>query len=78
MVRAFDSSDEGKRVVTKDGDTIGKITQVQGDEAHVEPERGLADSIRQRLGMGDKDDEMYVLAHDEVDSISENRVRLNH
>lgn len=78
MVRTFNDTDVGKQVVTDDGDTVGKIQRIDGNEAHVEPERGLADSIRNRLGMGDKDDEMYVLKHDEVDSISGNKVHLNH
>lgn len=75
MVRAFRSSDEGKRVVTSDGDNIGKVRQVSGDEAHVKPKRGLADSIRQRLGMGDQED-TYVLDHDEVASITDDEIRL--
>jgi sporulation protein YlmC with PRC-barrel domain len=75
MVRAFKSSDEGKRVVTSDGDNIGKVRRVNGDEAHVRPKGGLADSIRQRLGMG-SDEDMYVLNHDEVDSITDDEIKL--
>lgn len=75
MAGMFDSSDEGKRVVTKDGDTVGEITEVRGDEAHVTPESGLADSIRQRLGMED-DSDTYVLRESEIDTHSDDEIRL--
>lgn len=76
MPGMLDSSDEGKRVVTKDGDTVGEITEVQGDEAHVTPESGLTDSIRQRLGMED-DSDTYVLRESEIDTSSDDEIRLN-
>lgn len=75
MEGPFDSSDEGKRVVTKDGDTVGEIREVQGDEAHVKPDSGLADSIRQRLGMED-DSDTYVLQQSEIDTHSDDEIRL--
>jgi sporulation protein YlmC with PRC-barrel domain len=76
MARPFRSSDEGKEVVSSDGDRIGRIERVEGDEAHVKPETGLAESIRNRLGMGDDDEEMYVLDHSEVATIGDDEVHL--
>lgn len=75
MARPFRSSDEGKEVLSSDGDRIGRIESVEGDKAHVKPETGLAESIRNRLGMGD-DEEMYALDHSEVASISDDEVHL--
>lgn len=76
MARPFKSSDKGKSVVTSDGDKIGRVERVEGDEAHVKPESGLADSIRQRLGMGDSSEEMYVLNHSEVATFSDDEIHL--
>ncbi len=75
MARQFKSSDKGKRVVTKDGDRIGTIDEIDGNEAHVKPKRGLADSIRQRLGMESETD-MYVLEQNDVDRFTDDEVRL--
>ncbi|NIB98549.1 PRC-barrel domain containing protein [Halobacterium sp. R2-5] len=75
MAGMLDSSDEGKRVVTQDGDTIGEVRDVQGEEAHVTPEPGLTDSVRQRLGMDD-DSDTYVLDESEIDATSEDEIRL--
>jgi len=75
MAGMFDSNDEGKRVVTKDGDTIGTVREVQDDQAHVETDSGLAESIRQRLGMDD-DSDTYVLREDDVDTHSDDEIQL--
>ncbi|MFC3476465.1 hypothetical protein [Halobacterium litoreum] len=76
MVRAFRNNDKGKRVVTADGDTVGKIDSIDGEMAHVKPDRGLADSIRQRLGWTDESEEMYTLDHSRVKSFSSDEVHL--
>lgn len=76
MARPFKSSDKGKRVVTNDGDEIGRVADVDGDEAHVTPESGLADSIRKRLGMDENPDEMYVLNNSEVATFADDEIHL--
>lgn len=76
MAREFRSSDEGKRVVTSDGDTVGKIDRIEGNKVHVKPDGGLADTIRQRLGWTDESEDMYVLDHSRVQSFSGGKVQL--
>jgi hypothetical protein len=76
MVRAFRDSDTGMEVVTDDGETVGTIAKIDGNTAHVEPQGGLAKSIRQRLGWGDDDDEMYELPHRRVKSFSGSKIHL--
>lgn len=76
MARPFKSSDKGKHVMTSDGDKIGRVQRIEGDEAHVKPETGLADSIRKRLGMGDSAEEMYVLNHSEVATFGDDEIHL--
>lgn len=76
MAREFRSSDKGKRVVTGDGDTVGKIDQIDGNQAHVKPDGGLADTIRQRLGWTDESEDMYVLDNSRVQSFSGGKVQL--
>ena len=76
MAREFQSNDEGKTVRTKDGDDVGTIESVEGNTAHVKPESGLSESIRDRLGWS-SDEDMYELQHSNVDEISDDEVRLN-
>lgn len=76
MARNFESSDEGKEVVTADGDTVGTIVEVSGSSAHVEPDEDLSQSIRRRLGWTEEGEESYQLNHSNVDEISGNQVRL--
>lgn len=76
MARPFKSSDEGKTVVSTDGDEIGTVERVQGDEAYVKPESGLGESIRRRLGIGDDTEEMYVLDHSEVATFADDEIHL--
>lgn len=40
----------GTPVVDGDGETIGVVTAVEDGTAYVEPNPGLADSVRVRLG----------------------------
>ena len=63
-------------MVTSDGDEVGTIANVQGDMAHVKPESGLGESIRQRMGWGDDTADTYELSQDRVQSFSGNKIHL--
>jgi hypothetical protein len=76
MARGFRDSDTGMDVVSSDGDKIGVVDAVHGDTAHVKPEHGIADSIRQRLGWGDDTEDVYELSHDRVRSFSGDEIHL--
>ena len=76
MVREFNADDEGKNVVTNDGDTVGTIERVEGGTAHVQPESDLSTSIRQRLGWAKDDQDMFALDHSHVRSVTGDEVYL--
>ncbi len=76
MAQEFQSSDEGKTVKTKDGDSVGTIESVEGNMAHVKPESGLSESIRDRLGWTSDDQSEYELDQSKVDEITDDEVRL--
>lgn len=76
MARNFRSSDEGKEVVTADGDTVGTIQGISGSSAHVMPDEDLSQSIRRRLGWTEEGEESYELSHSMVDEISGDQVQL--
>jgi len=70
--------DEGKRVVNPEGNEIGMITEVRNGTAYVDPDPGIADSIRSKLGWGDADADDYQLESHRIDSITDDEIRLKH
>jgi len=68
--------DKGKRVVNSTGDEIGMISEVEGDMAYVDPDPGITDTIRSKLGWDDRDQDHYALEPDRVDTVTDDEVRL--
>lgn len=68
--------DEGKRVVSSDGDEVGMITEVQGGTAQVDPDPDMFDSIKSKLDWGDSDRDTYPLSGDNVAEVTDDEVRL--
>lgn len=49
---------------------------VEKGKLHVEPDPGLADNIRSKLGWGTTEDDTYVLTANSIEEITEEEVRL--
>ncbi|MEA5387501.1 hypothetical protein VB779_10915 [Haloarculaceae archaeon H-GB11] len=54
---AFTQEDEGRSVVSQDGDKVGKIDHVEGHVAYVEPHSGIVERIESALGWGEAEEE---------------------
>jgi len=76
MARDFTNADEGKHVMTADGDMVGTIETVSGGMAHIKPDASLDRSIRQQLGWSEEGADTYELRSDHVDAFSGNEVHL--
>jgi len=77
MVRNFEDSDEGKRVVTADGDEVGMVSRVEETQLHVKPADNLSRGVRRRLGWSeDQNEDEYVLRKSKVDSIAGDEIHL--
>lgn len=76
MCADFTQEDEGKDIVNADGDKIGIVESVEGGTAHVDPDPGMTDTIKSKLGWGDTDEETYPLDASNVESITDDQVRL--
>lgn len=77
MVRAFREDDVGKRVVIADGTGIGQVVEVTDETARVDPDPGVTDRIAARLGWSEADRESYALRAEDVDSVTDDEVRLS-
>lgn len=69
--------DEGKRVVTMDGDEVGMIAEVSGGQAYVDPDPGLLDAIKAKLDWGDAAGDTYPLVEDDIEEVTDDEVRIN-
>lgn len=67
----FSPEDEGKRVVTADGDTVGTVRSVEGSMAHIQADADLSRSVRRRLGWTEENAETYQLRTSNVDDIDD-------
>lgn len=76
MARKFKSSDKGLKVMTADGDMVGTIDRISGNNAYVKPDRNLSDSIRRQLEWTEEGKTTYELNHDAVDNIKDDGVHL--
>lgn len=69
-------TDVGKRVVDQDGEELGMISGFEAGQAYIEPDPGITDKIRSRLGWEDVNEDNYPISDDEVHSITDDEVRL--
>ncbi|RQG99728.1 PRC-barrel domain containing protein [Natrarchaeobius oligotrophus] len=76
MCAQFTEDDEGKRIVNADGDEVGIVQSVEGGTVHVDPDPGMTDTIKSRLGWGDADEETYRLDEENVESITDDEIQL--
>ena len=76
MCATFTSDDEGKRVVNENGDTIGIVEHVEAGDVYVNPDPGITDSVKSKLGWGDADEETYALDTQNVEAITDNEIRM--
>ena len=69
--------DEGKEVINAEGNQIGRVMKVEHGRAHVDPDPGLTDTIRSKLGWGEDDEEDYVLNSSSIDKVTETEIHLS-
>ena len=75
MTRSIRTDDEGKRVLTADGDEVGTVDRVDGSTAHVRATDDLSRSVRRRLDWAGGTD-TYELRASAVDAITSDEVWL--
>ena len=73
MSRTLEESDEGKTVLSADGEQVGTIDRVEHGTAYVEADEGLLDELTSMLG---DDDGAHTLVGTDVEEGSDDEVRL--
>lgn len=77
MSPTFTDDDIGKTVESADGEPLGAVVAVDAETAYVDPEPGLADSVRAVLEWDGSADDAVPLGDDAVDRITEDAIRLD-
>ena len=72
----FTEDDEGKSVMDANGDEIGMVNRVHGGDAFVDPDPGITDAIRSKLGWGQANKDEYRLESYRVDQITDDEIHL--
>ncbi|WP_306054502.1 hypothetical protein [Natronococcus wangiae] len=76
MSPTFTEDDVGKTVESATGENLGAVVAVDPGTAYVEPEPGMADSIKAVLDWEGDADDAVPLADDSVDRVTDETIRL--
>lgn len=66
----------GKDVVDITGTKVGIVTSVRQGTAYVDPDPGITDELKAKLGWEDVDEEDYPLQVASIESVTDDEVRL--
>lgn len=69
------ADDEGKEVV-QDGETVGRVVQVEHGTAYVDPDPGITETLLSKLGWADRDEDSYPLQETAIDQVTDDQIRL--
>lgn len=76
MSTTLSDSAVGKEVVDEDGETIGIVSEVKHGTAYVDPDPGITDTIKAKLGWEDADDEDYPLQDAAIGTVTDDKIKL--
>ena len=75
--REVTEDDEGKPVVDAQGETVGMVEDVRGGKAYIDPEPGLVDRIKAKLGWGNADEGDYTIDREKIKRVTDDEVELS-
>jgi sporulation protein YlmC with PRC-barrel domain len=74
----LNEADEGKRVINNDGDKVGRLVDVESGVGYVDPDPGVTDTVKSKLGWMDKaETDSFRLDATRVSNITDNKIRLD-
>lgn len=76
MSPTITENDEGKPVV-HGTETIGRVVSVDHGTAYVDPDPGVTDTVKSKLGWADKDEETYPLQEANVARVTDDEIQLD-
>nr|WP_227376778.1 PRC-barrel domain containing protein [Haladaptatus halobius] len=77
-VTEITDDDEGKKVVDENSDQVGIVSDVEHGTAYIDPDPGLTEKVKSKLGWGDRDEDTYPLQEETVASVTDDEIRLQY
>lgn len=74
--QSLTTDDEGKRVLNTDGTEIGRLVDVRDGRGYVEPDPGLAATIKAKLGWGSPSEDAHPLDEGSIAEITDDAIYL--
>ncbi|RKD97833.1 hypothetical protein [Halopiger aswanensis] len=71
---SISKDDQGKVVVDESGQEIGIASRIQADTVYIDPEPGLADRLKARLGWGSEDDDEYPIEPAQIKEVTDDEI----
>lgn len=68
-------SDEGKKVVRGDK-TVGRVVDVKHGTPYVDPDPGITDTLKSKLGWADADEDTYPLQDETIEEVTDDEIRI--
>jgi len=68
----------GKDVIDADDEQIGVVTAVEYGTAHVDPDPGLSEKLKTKLGWEDREAAEYPIQEDAIGSVTDDEIRLQY
>jgi len=68
----------GKDVIDASGEQIGVVSAVEYGTAHVDPDPGLTDKFKAKLGWDDSSGEDYPIQEEAVETVTDDEIRLRY
>lgn len=70
------TEEDVSKPVVYDGDTIGRIVSYEDETAYVEPDPGITDLVRSKLGWADPPEDAFPLQRELVREIRDDEIVL--
>ena len=72
----LDDSVQGKHVVNAAGEKIGLITAVRDNTAYIDPDPGMTDTLKAKLGWDNVEADDYSIQASDINRITDDGVHL--
>jgi hypothetical protein len=69
-------SDEGKKVIDRNGDEVGRVVEVENGRGYIDPDPSVTDAVMSKLGWGSRDSGSYLLESDAIETVTDDEIRL--
>ena len=76
MTPNLTDSDEGKRVVSNDGEEVGRVVEVKEETAFVDPNANLEETLKSKIGLTDEEEGSFTIDASSISEITGDEVRI--